>query len=69
MLVVVTIGLDQEPIIVDEGDGTAEICANVIEGDLQREVVVTVTIEDGEASGEWSTHCKYSRCNNVLIFI
>ena len=62
MLAVVTIGLDDDPVTVDEGDGTAEICANVIEGDLQREVVITVTFEDGEASGEWSTHCTTVCC-------
>ena len=53
-LVAITIGLDDVRVPVDEDVGTAEICASVTVGDLQRAVVISVTLEDRGAIGECS---------------
>ena len=38
---------------VNEGNGTVEVCLLIIEGVLEREVVVTLSTSDGSAVGEW----------------
>ena len=47
----VTIGFENETYPSDEGQGSVEVCARVIDGGLQRDVEVTLVTQDGSAVG------------------
>ena len=47
----VTIGFENETYPSDEGQGSVEVCARVIDGGLQRGVEVTLVTQDGSAIG------------------
>ena len=48
----VTIGIEDPEVEVDEDAGTAEVCVRVLDGELNREVIVTLSTSDGTAIGE-----------------
>ena len=47
----VTIGFENETYQSDEGQGSVEVCARVIDGGLQRDVEVTLVTQNGSAVG------------------
>ena len=52
LFAVVTIGIEDPEIEVDEDAGTAEVCVRVLAGELSRNVIVTLSTSDGTAFGE-----------------
>ena len=50
----IIIGIGEVDVTVDEGEGTVEVCAEVISGDLQRSVSFTLTSTDGTATDNHS---------------
>lgn len=48
----VTVGLEMEVYPTSEDDGGVEVCANVSGGQLDREIVVTLTTNPGSADGK-----------------
>ena len=51
LIVVITIGMDEVRVRVDEGMEIIEICASIIEGDLRRDVLIAVAYQDRGATG------------------
>ena len=49
----VTIGFENETYSSDEGQGSVEVCARVIDGGLQRDVEVALVTQDGSAVGKF----------------
>ena len=45
------IGLEDPEIVVNEDVGTVEVCVRILDGELAREVTVTLTTSDGTAVG------------------
>ena len=50
-LAAVAIGFSEELYMVQEGDGSVEVCVNIDSGSLQREVVVSLTTYPNTAEG------------------
>ena len=48
---VVVIGLENPEYSVDEGDGSVEVCAQILMGSLGRDVNVVFSTQPGTASG------------------
>ena len=59
------------PYSVNEGDSTVEVCAQLMTGSLDRQVIVNLTTQFGTAfGGELSHHTlliTISRCHNLFI--
>lgn len=48
----VVIDFEQPEYSVNERNGTIEVCAVIVEGNLQRNITVTLTTRDGRAIGK-----------------
>ena len=48
-----TIGMDQLRVVVNEDNGTVQLCASVMRGILERQAVVTVIYENRGAMGKY----------------
>lgn len=51
----ITIGLGHQDISVDEGDGVIQVCASVISGELERDLIINFSTRDDTAVGK--IHC------------
>jgi hypothetical protein len=54
----VVIGLEREDYRVSEGTGAVEVCAIVLRGALDRELVLELSTSDKTAQGKYN-HCSY----------
>lgn len=52
----VTIGFDPDMYSVNEGDGSVTLFVSVLSGELDREVLIVFTTQDGTAIGN-DNHC------------
>ena len=60
----ITIGFENETYSSDEGQGSVEVCARVIDGGLQRDVEVTLITQDGSAVGT----LEKDKCVQLKVF-
>lgn len=59
----IVLGFETSSVLVNEGDGTAEVCVVLVEGTLAREVEFTLRTANGTATGKnscykWIPNCK-----------
>ena len=59
----VTISLQQYAYTVDEGDGVVHVCAEIVSGQIERDVTVYLTVEEYTAIGM----CTHQISQNTLV--
>lgn len=66
---VVGIGFTNEVFQVEENQLFAEVCAAVINGTLERKVIVSLTTENGSAHGQCDLRRQESVCVSVIVTV